>query len=299
MSAAGLDEGMASGGPLGWLHYNVILASRNGYPLPLMIGFTLYGNIMLRRESQGKRYPSWMLGWPVGLIVYTYPASVFAELMMQGITPRVFGNDRVLFFYTFWHFVIQRFDKFYEACCHKYVFIFLTAWWLADATRYALLTMERCVTQTPTLGKGIWTAFFWCGIVMIVRVMELTLRGFPARRLEDMVPNTPNVLKSPLLTMWTTMVLYLLYLAYGTDCDIFSKDGINAIECGNQNETVYAFATYMASIIHIARGFYMLNVGGKEVFGDMLCLGCAPGRQSHPLPGPSSDLEQPLLQKKK
>jgi len=50
MSAATPEE-MVAGGPLGWLHYNVILASRNGYPLPLMIGFTLYGNIMLRRES--------------------------------------------------------------------------------------------------------------------------------------------------------------------------------------------------------------------------------------------------------
>lgn len=56
------DEDLpARGGPLGWLHYDVILASRTTYPVALMvrspqkplkpsqIGFTCYGNVLLRR----------------------------------------------------------------------------------------------------------------------------------------------------------------------------------------------------------------------------------------------------------
>ncbi|CAK0834371.1 unnamed protein product [Prorocentrum cordatum] len=120
----------------------VILASRTGYPLPLMIGFNLYGNIMLRKETPGdRRYPHWIFAWPVGLLVYTYPASAFSEMVFQMVSPRILGNNQAIMVFSFWFLVIQYCDPFYRFCKRPGVFSILTTWWLADATRVSLLTL--------------------------------------------------------------------------------------------------------------------------------------------------------------
>merc|ERR1712232_942381 len=144
--------------------HSVILASRTGYPLPLMVGFNLYGNILLRRESGGKRYPSRIFGIPVGLFCYTYAGSLWSELTFQRMIPRSLGNDSILMVYLFWYFVIQYCDPVYKFLTEKRAFIFVTTWWLADATRVSLLTLERGVTKAPpgTFAAGIWQALFWC-----------------------------------------------------------------------------------------------------------------------------------------
>merc|ERR1740129_1317545 len=72
-AAEGDLEEPAARGPLGWLHYDVILAARTSYPLALMIGFTCYGNVLLRKECGDQRYPTWLFGWMLGMICYTYP----------------------------------------------------------------------------------------------------------------------------------------------------------------------------------------------------------------------------------
>lgn len=41
--------------------------------------------------------------------------------------------------------------------CHHQVFVWLTTWWLADATRASLLFLERAVAEQPVfLGRQAW-----------------------------------------------------------------------------------------------------------------------------------------------
>mmetsp|Transcript_22941 Transcript_22941/g.51029 ORF Transcript_22941/g.51029 Transcript_22941/m.51029 type:complete len:300 (+) Transcript_22941:60-959(+) len=297
---AEIDEAPAMGGPLDWLHYNVILASRTGYPIPLMIGFTLYGNVMLRKESGGKPYPNWIFGWPIGLIVYTYPASVFSDLFFQAVPPRILANNMTFFVFSFWFLVIQFCEPVYKFMLRKQVFIVITTWWLADATRVSLLTMERTVSMQPTLARGLWQAFFWCTIVPTSRCIELALRGLPIPKLDQMVPNTVNFFKHPLISMFFLMVSYLMYMAYFTDCNIFATDGtgISMTECGNKHSDVYAAFTYTACVLHLARSFYTLQVEGKLMMGDFLCYR-VPKNMRERQHSVDDDLERPLLGSKR
>lgn len=286
--------------PLDWLHYKVVLASRTSYPFALMIGFTLYGNLILRRESGNKRYPNWIFGWPVGFIVYTYPASVFSDMVFQAVSPRIFSQDRVVFMYSFWFLLIQFCDPAYKFFLRKYVFIIITTWWLADATRVSLLTMERTLDYMPTFSRGMWQAFFWCTIVPVARCVELAMRGMPIPKLDAMVPNTLNAFRHPLISMFFMMVAWLLFLGYMTDCDIFGNNegSLTAVECGHQHKEVYAAFVYLACVLHLVRSFYYLHIEGKVVFGEILCMGLhsRSGVSNRHL---SNDLEQPLLNKQK
>lgn len=260
-----------------------------------MIGFTLYGNVLLRRESGGKRYPNWIFGLPVGLIVYTYPASVFSDMVFQARTPGIFGNDKVIFVFSIWYLLIQFCDPVYKFFLRKNIFVLITTWWLADATRVSLLTMERTVTHLPTFSRGVWQAFFWCSIVPVSRCVELGMRGMPIPKLDAMVPNTLNAFRHPLISMWFFMIFYLLYMTFGTDCDIFGTGPrhLTMVECGNKHEDVYAGVVYSACVLHLIRGFYSLHVEGQVIFGDMCCLVSESQGQR---PGvPQSDLEAPLL----
>jgi len=264
-----VDEPPKSGA-LGWLHNEVILASRTGYPLPLMIGFNLYGNIMLRKETPGdRRYPHWIFAWPVGLLVYTYPASAFSEMVFQMVSPRILGNNQAIMVFSFWFLVIQYCDPFYRFCKRPGVFSILTTWWLADATRVSLLTLERSVTCLPTLSRGLWQAFFWCSIVPVARCIELSSRGcLPPGKLDGMVPNTLNPWKHPLISMFFIMVAYLVHMAYYTDCGIF-EGGLTMTECGAKNQETYARFVYFACALHLARSWHAIITEGKVVYGDV------------------------------
>lgn len=250
-------------GVLGWLHNEVILASRTGYPLPLMFGFNLYGNIMLRMNTpEDRRYPHWIFAWPVGLLVYTYPASAFSEMVFQMVSPRIFGNNQAIMVFSFWFLAIQYCDPFYRFCKRKPVLALITAWWLADATRVSLLTLERSVTCLPTLSRGLWQAFFWCSIVPVARCIELSSRGHTPPKLDVMVPNTLNPWRHPLISMFFIMVGYLLYMAYYTDCGIF-EGGLTMTECGSKHQDKYALCVYFACALHLARSWHLF-VGAGE-----------------------------------
>merc|ERR1719333_1106263 len=89
-------EWWSTGGLVGVVHEHVILASRTSYPLVLMIGFNIFGNVLLKRESGGKGYPTWIFAWPVGLLIYTYASASFSEMVFQNISPTIFVNSQVL-----------------------------------------------------------------------------------------------------------------------------------------------------------------------------------------------------------
>lgn len=81
----------------------------------------------------------------------------------------------------------------------KHVFVWLTTWWLADATRASLLFLERAVAEQPVFARGVWQAFVWCGAGPVARLVrrqdvygmtvcaeiEKSIRGHPVPTLEQ------------------------------------------------------------------------------------------------------------------
>mmetsp|Transcript_47702 Transcript_47702/g.85884 ORF Transcript_47702/g.85884 Transcript_47702/m.85884 type:complete len:314 (+) Transcript_47702:48-989(+) len=263
-------------GPLGWLHYDVILAARTSYPLALMSGFTCYGNVLLRKESGDKPYPSWLFGWLLGMVCYTYPGAIFSDLLFVPNAPlRAMTNNNILMCFSFWYIVIQNSEKVYRFLCGKHVFIWLTTWWLADATRASLLFLERAVTHQPVLARGVWQAFIWCGAGPVARLIEKSIRGEPVPSLDKVQPNTLNFLKYPLVAMFWNMIFYLCYLAYATECNLFSKDApMTMVECGNKYQDFYGACVYGPCLLHLGRAYYaMYSQGGQVIFGDGFCMG--------------------------
>jgi len=243
-----------------------------------MIGFTCYGNVLLRKESGDKPYPSWIFGWMLGMICYTYPGAIFSDLLFVPNAPlRAMTNNNILMCFSFWYLVIQNSEKVYKFLQQKHVFIFLTTWWLADATRASLLFLERAVTHQPVFARGVWQAFIWCGAGPVARLIEKSIRGEPVPAMEKVQPNSLNVLKFPLVAMFWNMIFYMCYLAYFTDCKLFEKEGaMTMVECGNKYEDFYGFCVYVPCILHLCRAYYaMYSQDGKIIFGDGFCMGGA------------------------
>ncbi|CAK9006868.1 unnamed protein product [Durusdinium trenchii] len=245
-------------GPLGWLHYDVILASRTSYPLALMIGFTCYGNVILRKESGDKPYPSWIFGWLLGMVCYTYPGAIFSDLMFVRDAPqRALSNNNILWCFSFWFLVVQNSDAAYKFLQGKHVFVWLTTWWLADATRASLLFLERAVEEQPVFARGVWQAFVWCGAGPVARLIEKSIRGEPVPTLDKVQPNSLNFLKFPLVAMFWNMIFYLCCLAFLTDCGFLSSEPkLSMVQCGAAHEDFYGFCTYMPCILHLCRAYW-------------------------------------------
>ncbi|CAJ1419920.1 unnamed protein product [Effrenium voratum] len=266
-------------GPLGWLHYDVILASRTSYPVALMIGFTCYGNVMLRKECGDKRYPSWIFGWLLGMVCYTYPGAIFSDLVfVSGAPQRALSNDNIFLCFSFWYLVVQYSDTAYRLLQQQHVFIWLTTWWLADATRASLLFLERAVAIQPVFARGVWQAFVWCVAGPTARLVEKSIRGVPVPTLDKVQPNSMNILKFPLIAMFWNMMVYLAYL---TDCQFLSATPkMDMVECGAAHEDFYGFCTYLPCVMHLCRAYWaMYSQGGLVIFGDGFCMG-----RSHVLP---------------
>mmetsp|Transcript_62058 Transcript_62058/g.134670 ORF Transcript_62058/g.134670 Transcript_62058/m.134670 type:complete len:313 (+) Transcript_62058:74-1012(+) len=273
-----LIEGEATPGfaPLDWLHYKVILASHKGYPMALMIGFTAFGNVLLRKECGGKPYPNWIFGWPLGFICYTYPSAVFSDLLFVRDSPRAMSNDNIFFWYTFWFIVIQNSEAAYNFLTRRHVFIILTTWWMADATRASFCFLERAVAHQAVFARGIFQCFVWCSAGPLARLVEANIRGVEKiPKLDQIQPNTANPFKYPLVSMWMLMVAYLLYMTFLTDCHIFSKaeGSLNMVQCGQKHEEVFAAGVYLACGLALARAYW--SMGGQAFWGETFCVSCA------------------------
>lgn len=241
-----------------------------------MIGFNCFGNVLLRKECGGNRYPNWLFGYLLGFICYTYPGAIFSDLVLIGTTPRPMANDNILCCYTFWFLAIQYCEPVYRFLCHKYVFVFLTTWWLADATRASMVFLERAVAHQAILARGVFQAFVWCVAGPIMRVAEMAIRGVPVKPLDAVQPNSLNAFKYPLITMWMTMLAYMGYLMKFTDCGLFTKDGLNMVECGAKHDDVFAAFTYLGCALHLGRSFWAMHGQQKMVFGEVFCMSAKP-----------------------
>lgn len=270
------DELPIKSGPLGWLHYDVILASRTSYPVALMIGFTCYGNVLLRKESGDKQYPSWIFGWLLGMVCYTYPGAIFSDLMFVSNAPqRALSNNNILWCFSFWYLVVQNSDAAYKFLQQKHVFVWLTTWWLADATRASLLFLERAVAEQPVFARGVWQAFVWCGAGPVARLIEKSIRGHPVPPLDKVQPNSMNFLKFPLIAMFWNMIFYMSALAFFTDCGFLGPEPkLDMVQCAAAHEDFYGFCTYLPCVLHLCRAYWaMYSQGGVVIFGDGFCMG--------------------------
>eukprot|EP00435_Cladocopium_sp_Y103_P018310 s2971_g4.t1 len=237
---------------------DVILASRTSYPVALMIGFTCYGNVLLRKESGDKQYPSWIFGWLLGMVCYTYPGAIFSDLMFVSNAPqRALSNDNILWCFSFWYLVVQNSDAAYKFLQQKHVFVWLTTWWLADATRASLLFLERAVAEQPVFARGVWQAFVWCGAGPVARLIEKSIRGHPVPSLDKVQPNSLNFLKFPLIAMFWNMIFYMCVLAFFTDCGFLSPEPkLDMVECAAAHEDFYGFCTYLPCVLHLCRAYW-------------------------------------------
>jgi hypothetical protein len=236
-----------------------------------MIGFNIFGNILLKRESGGSGYPTWIFAWPVGLLIYTYAGASFSEMVFQNISPTIFANGSTLVVYTVCFLLIQHSDRVYRALTDKRVFVLITTWWLADATRASLLTLERAVTYYPSFSRGVWQSFFWCTVAPLARCIELAARGLPIPPMDSIVPNTVNAFKHPVICMFFIMIAYLCFMTFMTDCNLFATDGsaISMTTCGDKNKHVYAAFVYLACVLHLVRGYCQLYMNELEAFCGM------------------------------
>jgi len=258
---------------LDWLHYKVIIASHTGYPIALMLGFNCFGNVLLRKECKGQPYPNWLFGYLLGFVCYTYPSAVFSDLVFVRDSPRAMSNNNIIIIYTFWFIVIQTCEPVYRFLTQKHVFVMLTTWWLADATRASMCFLERAVTHQAVFARGVFQAFIWCSAGPIMRVAEASIRGAEITPLDKVQPNTFNAFKYPLVAMWMIMMSYMLYMMYFTDCNLFGKGGLTMVECGQKNDDIYAFFVYLACGLHIARSAWSIyGLGdGKVIFNHCMC----------------------------
>jgi len=274
----GSEESPSSWNPLSYLHNDVMIASHSAYPWELMFGFTAFGNVLLRKECGGKAYPNWLFGWLLGFVAYTYPGAVFSDLtFVAGAPIRCMSNNNIVFFYTMWFVLVQYVDAVYNFFLNKHVFVILTTWWLADATRASLCFLERAVATQPVFARGIFQAFIWCGAGPIARLIEKSIRAEPLPQLDKMQPNSMNAFKYPLVAMWMTMVSWLVFLGYFTDCNIFGNDDgpqLSMVECGAKYDDMYAIFTYVSMALNIARNYHdVLGIGQKGVFFGDSCWG--------------------------
>lgn len=264
--------------PLSWFHNDVMIASHSGYPTELMFGFTAFGNVLLRKECGGKPYANWLFGWLLGFVAYTYPGAVFSDLtFVAGAPIRCMSNNNILYFYTMWFLLVQYVDAVYTFFLNKHVFVVLTTWWLADATRASLCFLERAVATNPVFARGIFQAFIWCGAGPIARLIEKGIRGEAMPQLDKLQPNSMNAFKYPLVAMWLTMVSWLVFLGFFTDCNIFGNDEgpkLTMVECGAQYHDLYAYFVYVSMGLNIARNYHgLLGIGQKDVFFGDSCWG--------------------------
>lgn len=263
----------ASWGPLSWLHNDVMIASHSSYPSVLMFGFTAFGNVLLRKECGGKPYANWLFGYLLGFVCYTYPGAVFSDLtFVAGAPIRCMSNNNIIFFYTMWFLLIQYVEAIYQMFLNKHVFVILTTWWLADATRASLCFLERAVANQAVFARGVFQCFIWCGAGPIARLIEKGVRGEPMPNLAALQPNSMNAFKYPLVAMWLTMMTWLVFLGFFTDCNIFGNDDgpqLTMVECGAKHDEMYAYLTYLSMGLNIARNYQgLLGIGSKGLYMD-------------------------------
>lgn len=238
--------------------YSIIQGGHTGYPVPMMFGFICRGNIELRKACGGNPYPTWIIGFFVGIACYVYPGNVLSDALFTPGVLRGLSNNNIFMCHVFWFLVIQNSQKAYDFLITKHVNIFITVWFLMDATHASLCFLERSVTPplgNPVFARGVFQCFVWCGAAGILQCGEKAMRGVPIPKLDAIIPNSMDVLGNPVIFMWWNMFIYYLIMIYLTDCDIFAKDGKPAVQCGVDHPDLYAAFHYIPMAAHVFRAY--------------------------------------------
>eukprot|EP00931_Biecheleriopsis_adriatica_P076812 TRINITY_DN50483_c0_g1_i1.p1 TRINITY_DN50483_c0_g1~~TRINITY_DN50483_c0_g1_i1.p1 ORF type:complete len:332 (-),score=40.34 TRINITY_DN50483_c0_g1_i1:96-1091(-) len=238
--------------------YELTNRGHTGYPIPMMFGFTCRGNVELRKACGGKPYPSWMLGFLLGLICYTYPANVMSDALFAPGVLRGLSNNNILMCYSFWFVLVQSSERLYEVLISKHVYVLLTVWFIWDASHASLCFLERAVSPplgTPVFSRGLFQCFVWCCAAAILGSAEKAIRGVPIPKLEALIPNHMDIFGHPTICMFWGMVFYMLYLVQFTDCGVFQQGGKSLFECGVEHPDLYTMCHYVPMALHVLRSY--------------------------------------------
>lgn len=251
---------------LHFFHHKVVVASHTTYPAQLMFGRILFGNILLRKACDGNRYPSLLVGYALGFVCYIYPSAIATDVVLLGEPARTMGNNAILLLYTMHFFIIQSFPSIYRFLTRPFPFALLNAWWLADATRGSLVFLELVVSQHAVFARGIFHAVLWVSAGPILGILEARVRGGQPQHLEEALPNSMNVFRYASISSLFTMLFYLLYLTWFSDCNMFGRGGLTMVECGKQYDGLFAGLVYLNATLHLARSLTMSR-GAKGTKG--------------------------------
>lgn len=254
------DSIAATWWPVHWVHHQVVLASHTGYPVPFMIPFNLYGNVLLRKACGGQRYPTWLFGYILGFLCYTYPSAILSDVLFVMETPRAMSNDYVLVIYTVCFVVIQNCDTVYCFLVQPRAFSFLFTLWLADSTRASICFLERAVTHQAVFARGVFHAFVWVCAGPLFRMVEARIRGGVVHSFDEVQPDSANFFRYPLLGLLATQLFYLIYISYFTPvCDIFAEDPtMTMVECGQLHNGLFAGIVYFTVLLNFVRFFRIM-----------------------------------------
>merc|ERR1719343_1064395 len=225
-----------------------------------MIPFNLYGNVLFRKACGGEPYATWLFGYILGFLCYTYPSAISSDILFVLETPRAMSNDYVIVIYTVCFVVIQKCDCVYRFLVQPRAFSFLFTLWLADSTRASLCFMERAVAHQAVFARGVFHAFVWVCAGPVFRMAEATIRGGNVHSFDEVQPDSVNLFRYPLLGLLSTQLFYLTYLSYFTPvCDIFAQDAtMTMVECGLLHNDLYAGIVYFTVVANCIRFFRIM-----------------------------------------
>lgn len=227
-----------------------------------MFGFICRGNVELRKACNGKPYPNWLMGFLLGFICYTYPANIMSDTIFAPGVLRGMSNNNIIKSHIFWYLLVQNSETVYKFLIGTHVNIWLTVWFLWDASHAGMCFMERAVSPplgTPVMSRALFQCFVWCSASAILGSAEKAIRGVPIPKLDATIPNSLNPLGHPTICMFWQMVFYLLYLTYATDCAVFQEGGKTLFECGLEHPDLYAICHFVPMALHVLRAYRALG----------------------------------------
>lgn len=228
----------------------------------MMFGFICRGNVELRRACGGKPYPNWLMGFLLGFICYTYPANIMSDTMFAPGVLRGMSNNNIIKCHIFWYLLVQNSDAVYKFLTGTHVNIWLTVWFIWDASHASLCFLERAVSPplgTPVFSRALFQCFVWCSASAILGSAEKAIRGVPIPKLDATIPNSLNPFGHPVTCMFWGMVSYLLYLTYATDCGVFQEGGKTLFECGIEHPDLYSMCHFVPMALHVLRAYRALG----------------------------------------
>lgn len=242
--------------------HEMILRARDEYPLPLIMGFTCHGAVLAWKEGLLSPGSSLIFTSFLAYFCYTYPSSATSELVLQGKSPgSVFNTHVFLCFFSF--VILLRTSRLFQRLVQvDFVFLIIQTFWLLDATRCSLVTLERNMERKTNdwtffscAGATVWSAAVWCCAPYLWRAVEKNVRGIKPPRFRELLPNSLDVIRFPLIMTFVAIIFYSFVLKYY----LCPESNLSYKQCGDKHPLFYAWTVYTVVIVHLIRSLMTIN----------------------------------------